>query len=59
MKPFLLLLLLIAFISSCAQEFVDNRKQEIVFRSINVVPMDKEVINNNQDVIIKNGRVTQ
>ena len=58
MKPCFLLFLLIAFISSCAQELVDSRKQEIVFRSINVVPMHDELIKNNQDVIIKNGRVT-
>jgi len=58
MKPFLSLFLLIAFINSCGQELVDNRNREIVFRSINVVPMDKESINNNQDVVIKNGKIT-
>jgi len=57
MKPFLLLFLVIAFINSCAQEPFDSRKQEIVFRSVNVIPMDKELINSNQDVIIKEGRI--
>src|SRR5687768_10572005 len=57
MRPFLLLSLVVAFTNSCAQDRIDSRKQEIVFRSINVVPMDKELINNDQDVIIKNGRI--
>jgi len=57
MKPLFLLFLTIAFLNSCGQELMDSRKREIVFRSINVVPMDKEVINNNQDVVIKNGRI--
>jgi imidazolonepropionase-like amidohydrolase len=41
-----------------SQEPVDSRKQEIVFRSVNVVPMDKEQILENQDVVIKDGKIT-
>jgi imidazolonepropionase-like amidohydrolase len=58
MKPFLLLVLVMAFAASFAQELVDSRNREIVFRSINVIPMDKEVVMANQDVVIKNGRIT-
>ncbi len=58
MKPFLLLFLLTTFINSCGQELIDNRKREIVFRSVNVVPMDKEIIFYNQDVVIKEGRIS-
>ncbi|MFN2440376.1 MAG: amidohydrolase family protein [Chitinophagaceae bacterium] len=57
MKTFISLLFLLAFFNSCGQELVDSRKREIVFRSVNVVPMDKETINNNQDVVVKDGKI--
>lgn len=41
-----------------AQDPTDNRKQEIVFTSVNVIPMDREVVLQNQTVIVKNGRIT-
>jgi imidazolonepropionase-like amidohydrolase len=32
-----------------------NAQQEIVFRSVNVIPMDKETVLMNQDVVVKDG----
>jgi len=56
--------LLVSFIFlflSCvlnAQDIIDNRKQEIVFRSVTIIPMEKERIIENQTVVIKNGKIT-
>lgn len=55
----LLLLLLIAFVLSCsAQQTVNQNNREIVFRSVNVIPMDREGILQNQDVVVKGGKIT-
>jgi imidazolonepropionase-like amidohydrolase len=40
-----------------AQEVVDSKDREIVFRSVNVIPMDKEEVIPNQVVVIKNGKI--
>ncbi len=53
----LLLLLLIAPALIHAQNPVDSRQQEIVIRSVNVVPMDRETILENYDVVIKDGKI--
>ena len=50
-------LMLFAFTVSC-QELVDNRQKEIVFKGVNVVPMDRETVLQNQVVVVKNGTVT-
>src|SRR4030095_1220093 len=42
---------------SNAQEVVDSKDREIVFRSVNVIPMDKEEVIPNQVVVVKNGRI--
>ncbi|WP_128545679.1 amidohydrolase family protein [Larkinella soli] len=51
---FLLLLTLPAF----AQDLVSNAGREIVFRSVNVIPMDRERVLENQTVVVKDGRIT-
>jgi imidazolonepropionase-like amidohydrolase len=61
-KPFTgYCLFLLFFFTSCfpstGQEPVDSRRQEIVFRSVNVVPMDKETVLQNRDVVVKNGTI--
>jgi len=55
-----LLTLLLAFFSCTAsgQELIDSSQREIVFTSVNVVPMDTELIIENQMVLVKNGRVS-
>lgn len=42
-------------VSVHAQNIVDNNQKEIVFRSVNVVPMDREGVIENQTVVVKNG----
>ena len=56
MKKSILLLLLSPLLIK-AQSPVDSRKQEIVIRSVNVVPMNRETILENYDVVIKDGKV--
>jgi len=58
MKIFLLAVLFLATTSLPAQELPDSRKQEIVFRNVQVIPMDKETVLPNQVVIIKDGRIS-
>lgn len=41
-----------------AQELTSNSQREIVFKSVNVIPMDQERVIENQTVIVKNGRIT-
>jgi imidazolonepropionase-like amidohydrolase len=52
MKASFVLPLILAFISCTAQQ------GEIVFRSVNVIPMDEEQVIESQDVVIKNGIIT-
>jgi hypothetical protein len=56
------LFFLLLFMSSCfpstGQAPVDSRQQEIVFRSVNVVPMDRETVLQNRDVLVKNRVIT-
>jgi imidazolonepropionase-like amidohydrolase len=55
----LLLLLPAFFILSCtAQQTTDNRVKEIVFKNVNIIPMDKEEVLMNRDVVVKNGVIT-
>ena len=58
MKSLLTCLLAFFLVSVSAQEIIDNRQQEIVFRSVNVIPMDSERVIANQTVIVKNGVIT-
>lgn len=53
----LLLLLVLSPLLIRGQNPVDSRQKEIVIRSVNVVPMDRETILENYDVIIKDGRI--
>ena len=55
-KSFLLLLLIAGYFSQAQP--VDNSQREIVFKSISVVPMDRERVLQNQTVIVRNGRIT-
>ncbi|MDB5242951.1 MAG: amidohydrolase [Spirosoma sp.] len=55
----LILILLIALTPSVfAQELTSNRQRDIVFRSVNVIPMDRERVLENQTVVVRNGRIT-
>lgn len=42
---------------SFAQQPVNSSNKEIVFRGVNVVPMDREKVIENQDVVVKGGKI--
>lgn len=54
----LLLLLITLTSSSFAQDLVSNRQRDIVFQGVNVIPMDRERVIENQTVVVRNGRIT-
>ncbi|MGV3558606.1 amidohydrolase family protein [Larkinella arboricola] len=55
----LLTLLFIALVHTVfAQDLISNRQREIVFKSVNVIPMDQERVLANQTVVVKNGKIT-
>src|SRR5687767_14261888 len=46
------------FVSTCfAQSPVDSRQQEIVFKSVNVVPMSEEKVLNEQTVVLRDSKI--
>lgn len=53
----LMTLALIVCLTSCFSQEVLNKDREIVFKSVNVVPMDRESILENRVVIVKNGKI--
>src|SRR4030095_11511714 len=59
MKTLFTILLLVCVISCIAQDPKETRNKEVVFRGVNVIPMDKEVLLMNQTVVVKNGKITQ
>jgi imidazolonepropionase-like amidohydrolase len=58
MKSLFGFFLAISAYATSAQQIIDSKNREIVFRSVNVVPMDKERILPNQVVVVKNGIIT-
>ncbi len=57
MKLLMTLALAVCLIPCLAQDTL-VKDREIVFKSVNVVPMDRESILENQVVVVKNGRIT-
>jgi imidazolonepropionase-like amidohydrolase len=55
MKNISLLLSLLIIFSCTAQQPINNNEKEIVFRNVNVIPMEKEEVLLSRDVVIKNG----
>lgn len=58
MKLFVAGLFMLCFVQVFSQDAVNSAEKEIVFRSVNVVPMDKNEILKDQTVVVKNGRIT-
>lgn len=58
MRNLLLSLLLTLTIPALAQDLVSNRQRDVVFRGVNVIPMDRERVLENQTVVAHNGRIT-
>ncbi len=44
-------------LAGSVQAPVDSRKQTVVFKSVNVIPMDAEGILENQDVVVRDGKI--
>ncbi|HNT50680.1 MAG TPA: amidohydrolase, partial [Cyclobacteriaceae bacterium] len=53
----LFVFLLLCSTGSYSQQLIDSHQREIVFASVNVVPMDTEQVLQNQTVVIKNGKI--
>lgn len=58
MRSLLYIAYLVVCLPAFAQEPVSNRQREIVFKSVNVIPMDAERIIENQTVVVKDGKIT-
>lgn len=52
-----IVILMLSATIAAAQSPIDSRKQAIVFRSVNVIPMDAERVLENQDVVVKDGKI--
>ncbi|MBL7851891.1 MAG: amidohydrolase family protein [Cyclobacteriaceae bacterium] len=50
-------ILMMAATVAAAQSPVDSRQQAVVFRSVNVIPMDAERVLENQDVVARDGKI--
>ncbi len=57
MKYLFLFILLACFEKSSAQTWIDSQNREIIFRSVNVIPMDTERVLENQDVVVRGGKI--
>src|SRR5690606_19059470 len=56
MRPVFILLLLVFNFSSFAQkEMISNDDRMILIRGVNIIPMDKETVITNQDVLVHQG----
>lgn len=49
---------LLCTLFSFAQETVNSDEKEIVFRSVNVIPMDRDILLKNQVVVVRSGKIT-
>ncbi len=58
MKLLLGLLIIVTVVAGQAQSLTDNSKNDIVLRSVNVIPMDRERVIESQDVVVRNGKIT-
>ena len=57
MKSILAVFTVFFFISCNSQSSVSPAGKQIVFHSVNVIPMDKERVLSNQDVVVKDGKI--
>ena len=57
MIKLLMTLTLFVCLCTCIAQDVLDKDREIVFKSVNVVPMDRESILENRTVIVKNGKI--
>lgn len=57
MKLILALLFCIIAFSCQSQQTADSKQAEIVFKSVNVIPMDIPTLRENQTVVVKDGKI--
>ena len=58
MKNLFSFLIVFAFLSCAAQQTIDNREKEIVFSNVSIIPMGRNEVLPNRDVVVKNGIIT-
>jgi imidazolonepropionase-like amidohydrolase len=60
MKSLLFILFVVFSFLSCTSQSNNNnvKEKEIIFRDVNVIPMDKNEVVANQDVVVKDGKIT-
>src|SRR5687767_3603883 len=58
MRYFWCLIFSIILLPAFAQEPAAVKQGEIVFRNVNVIPMDRERVLLNQTVVVNNGKIT-
>src|SRR6187402_1643162 len=58
MRTFLTFLFALSIQILTAQDLISNSTREIVFTGVNIIPMDKEQVLENQTVVIKDGKIT-
>jgi alpha-D-ribose 1-methylphosphonate 5-triphosphate diphosphatase PhnM len=56
MKMIITLVALVCALPCFSQEVIE-KDREVVFKSVNIVPMDRESIIENQSVVVKNGKI--
>jgi len=57
MKPLITSFILLLFLACNSQTPGVAAANEIVFKSVNVIPMDKETVLQNRDVVVKDGKI--
>lgn len=57
MKNILLLFFSILTCSCIAQQSTDNTHKDIIFKGVNVIPMDRETVLMNHDVTVRDGKI--
>lgn len=57
MKILLFILSAFSFLSCTAQQTIDNRVKEIVFSNVSIIPMNKNEVLPNRDLVVKNGMI--
>ena len=57
MKDVLITLVIFVCLTTSNAQQVIEKDHEVVFKSVNVIPMDREQVLQNQVVVMKNGKI--
>jgi imidazolonepropionase-like amidohydrolase len=57
MKPLITFLIIITTFSATAQQLIDSRSRDVVFKNVNLVAMDSDRVQINKTVVTRNGRI--